>query len=759
MGQSIYPNLGGYGLSVFGGATGRGATYVIAASDATATEIAQADYVSTTGDLPAAVTAALTAGAAEVKFSSGNFYADEITLGSTLKWSGMGDATILHKIISPDTTLASNANSGQADIVVTSATGFTVGMVIVIRDTAHFEPRTIQGIVGTTITLTQNLTYSYTTAASARAHREFDFITATSKTGIEISNMKIQSDLSFVLATTAHVSGSVGFTIALDTVTKSSVHDVHFYNLEAVAIEVKSSSDVQVFDNTIDTIGDGPIYIPSSSRVQVMGNNIRNYGCAAIYPLTSTEIVVANNIITNGDNSGAHAIVLDGTSYSTVTGNVIKLTRLEGILVTKQNSGSPSTYNTVSNNVVEDTKSEGILVTGATTVHNTVNGNVIKGCAITSTTGGLTFSSATDNLAEGNITTANYVGIWLATSQRNFLVNNEVTLNQYHGLYLQGSSHNEILGGLVVDNDTAEANMFGIQILASGGGANADYNHISGVKFYVTNAAQKQNYGIYVYGVNEGSNGATGNVIENNFMRQAGVTGAIYDAGSGTVIRNNQGYIGPGETQSFSGTLVPTGTCTATTVTGTFTESPLSLKPGANTMTCTVSGTINVVMPAGSTAVVTSGDSTVTGSPKTCAAGATTLVTVTTGAGADTFTITVHSNAFAWHNPVAQDILIKKIVLNRTAAGGTATAEINVGIADNGTVDDPGAEFFENLLANNAAAIHDSYVAAGTSYGTQTIWVNCQDSVSATGGWVVGKIDTEIVNSLAGSYYIEYIGK
>jgi hypothetical protein len=222
---------------------------------------------------------------------------------------------------------------------------------------------------------------------------------------------------------------------------------------------------------------------------------------------------------------------------------------------------------------------------------------------------------------------------------------------------------------------------------------------------------------------------------------------------------NNTGYIVPGEIRTASGALVPTGTCTATTVSGTFTESPLALKPGANTMTCTASGTINVVMPAGSTAVVTSGDSIVTSSPKTCPAGATTLVTVTTGAGADTFTITVHSNAFAWHNPEAQDILIKKIVINRSAAGGTATAEMNVGIADNGTVDNPGVEFFDSILVNNAAAIHDSYVAGGTSYGTQTIWVNCQDSVSATDGWVVGKIDTEIANALAGSYYIEYTGK
>jgi hypothetical protein len=225
------------------------------------------------------------------------------------------------------------------------------------------------------------------------------------------------------------------------------------------------------------------------------------------------------------------------------------------------------------------------------------------------------------------------------------------------------------------------------------------------------------------------------------------------------IIEPSKSHIAVGEVRSASGALVPTGTCTATTVSGTFTESPLALITGANTMTCTASGTINVVMPAGSTAIVTSGDSTVTDSPKTCAAGATTLVTVTTGAGADTFTITVHSNAFAWHNPEAQDILIKKIVINRTAAGGTATAEMNVGIADNGTVDDPGTEFFENLLVNNAAAIHDSYVAGGTSYGTQTIWISCQDSASATGGWIVAKLDTEIANSVAGTYYIEYVGK
>jgi len=244
-----------------------------------------------------------------------------------------------------------------------------------------------------------------------------------------------------------------------------------------------------------------------------------------------------------------------------------------------------------------------------------------------------------------------------------------------------------------------------------------------------------------------------------NILYLCGINPTILTS-TDVVVEGNVGYIAPGEVRTASGSLVPTGVATATTVTGTFTESPLALKPGANIMHCTVNGTANIVMPAGSIAVVTSigGGATVTDSPKTCPAGATTLITVTAG-GTNDFTITVHSNAFAWHDPELQDILIKKIVINRTAAGGTATAEMNVGIADNGTVATPGTEFFNNMLVNNAAAIHDSYVAGGTSYGTQTIWVNCQDFVSATGGWVVGKLDTEIANSLAGTWYIEYTGK
>ena len=249
---------------------------------------------------------------------------------------------------------------------------------------------------------------------------------------------------------------------------------------------------------------------------------------------------------------------------------------------------------------------------------------------------------------------------------------------------------------------------------------------------------------------------ASNNRISENILVGFTVGKEIITNSITSTVLNNTGYIAPGEVRTASGALVPTGTCTATTVTGTFTESPASLKPGVNTLHCTASGTISVVIPTGSTAVVTSGDATVTDSPKSLAAG-TTVVTVATGAGADDFTITVTPMAFTWHNPEAQDILIKKVVINRTTKGGTATSIIDCGIADDTIGTNAGVEFFDDLDADAAAALHDSWV--GGDGGTQTKWVALQDSASVTDGWIVGQIKTEIADTLAGSYYIEYVGK
>lgn len=110
--------------------------------------------------------------------------------------------------------------------------------------------------------------------------------------------------------------------------------------------------------------------------------------------------------------------------------------------------------------------------------------------------------------------------------------------------------------------------------------------------------------------------------------------------------------------------------------------------------------------------------------------------------------------AFAWHNPELQDILIKKVTIRITTPGGTAGSLLDVGIADDAAGTNRGTEFFDDVDLNTAAIVKSTIATPGT----QTVEVFCQDSVSATDGWIVGQILVENAASLVGSYYIEYEG-
>lgn len=103
-----------------------------------------------------------------------------------------------------------------------------------------------------------------------------------------------------------------------------------------------------------------------------------------------------------------------------------------------------------------------------------------------------------------------------------------------------------------------------------------------------------------------------------------------------------------------------------------------------------------------------------------------------------------------------QDIYIKKVIISITTQCGTAGSHLDVGIADDINETNRGIEFFNDIDLNTAAIV-DSTIAAGG--GAQTVWVFCQDNASATDGWVAGQILDANASSLAGNYYIEYVGK
>ena len=114
--------------------------------------------------------------------------------------------------------------------------------------------------------------------------------------------------------------------------------------------------------------------------------------------------------------------------------------------------------------------------------------------------------------------------------------------------------------------------------------------------------------------------------------------------------------------------------------------------------------------------------------------------------------------AFSHQNPYPQDAYVDRVVIEVTTTGGTATSVLQVGIADDATGTNIGAEFFPAAGCDlNATAVYESRYATDT--GVQVKPVTIQDSVSATDSWVVGKIKTANASSLVGKYYVFLVGK
>ena len=221
---------------------------------------------------------------------------------------------------------------------------------------------------------------------------------------------------------------------------------------------------------------------------------------------------------------------------------------------------------------------------------------------------------------------------------------------------------------------------------------------------------------------------------------------------AGWYFAHNPGYIAPGEVRTASGTLLATGS-TLTDGTGTFTGSVITLKPGANTVVCAVAGTATIVLPSGCTGSAANGTMTLVTNPTALVGGSN--VIETTGV-AGNIVVTINHFAAAWHDPELQDILIKKITVEITTPGGTATSVIQCGIADDAIGTNLGSEFFTGLNAN-AAAVYDSWLAGDT--GAQTKYIVLQDSASSTDGWIVFKTNTEISQALVARYFVEYMGR
>ena len=101
---------------------------------------------------------------------------------------------------------------------------------------------------------------------------------------------------------------------------------------------------------------------------------------------------------------------------------------------------------------------------------------------------------------------------------------------------------------------------------------------------------------------------------------------------------------------------------------------------------------------------------------------------------------------FSWTNAEGEDVIITRVVVDVTKAGGTATATIDVGSAADATTGS------SNLITGgdlNAVAVYDSLDLVGAGVAT---FVKVAD-----GECVNGQAKTEKAEALEGKYYIFYV--
>jgi hypothetical protein len=106
--------------------------------------------------------------------------------------------------------------------------------------------------------------------------------------------------------------------------------------------------------------------------------------------------------------------------------------------------------------------------------------------------------------------------------------------------------------------------------------------------------------------------------------------------------------------------------------------------------------------------------------------------------------------AFAWQNPEATGVIVQRVMIDVTTAGGTGSSVLNVGTAANATTTS------DNLIDGinlNADALYDNVTDGGTNGKSR----QRLDAMAGTTDYVTGQILVANAASLVGKYYIEYV--
>jgi len=201
----------------------------------------------------------------------------------------------------------------------------------------------------------------------------------------------------------------------------------------------------------------------------------------------------------------------------------------------------------------------------------------------------------------------------------------------------------------------------------------------------------------------------------------------------------------PYNTNYAHGSLLATGS-TLTDGTGTFTGSVVTLLPASNTVACTLAGTAVIHLPAGCTGTAATGTMVVDNSPVSLVAGDN---TITTSGATGNITVTINHIAFSWGNPHSYKIIIDRVFVYLTTAGGTGASVLDVGVT---TAITTAVDNLIDGLNLNTTGIFDNITDKGTNGKTRQLL----DETGGTTTFVTGAIKVAIATNLVGTYIIEY---
>lgn len=105
--------------------------------------------------------------------------------------------------------------------------------------------------------------------------------------------------------------------------------------------------------------------------------------------------------------------------------------------------------------------------------------------------------------------------------------------------------------------------------------------------------------------------------------------------------------------------------------------------------------------------------------------------------------------AFVWENPEASKIIVTRVLINITKAGGTGSSVLDVGVVADATST---ADTLINGLNLNATGIFDNITDKGENGKSRQV----VDEKGGANDYITGKILAQNAAALVGKYYIFY---